>query len=174
MQALPPNFLRRRACRTGGIATVRTCVHPLSGNLLTAILRKLFFVKERRHKSFARQPMPRLFPPRLPVETPDNTTFIASSGGVDAYNSGLACVLYLFATHLARTLGFPGCPLTVSAHPVLIGVFTVSRRHVSLWRLQCASYGDECKPFPHVLPLRTALCEVTRLLRHPDATFSTS
>ena len=33
--------------------------------------------------------------------------------------------------HLARTLGFPGCPLSVSAHSVLMGAFPVSRTHTS-------------------------------------------
>ena len=51
------------------------------------------------------------FPPRLPVAITDSTTLSASSGGVDVYNSGLACVLYSFVTHLKRPLGFPGCPL---------------------------------------------------------------
>ena len=72
------------------------------------------------------------FPSRSPVAISDSTTFSASNGGVDAYSSGLACVLYSFATHLARTLGCPGCPLSVSAHPVLMGAFPVSRKHTSL------------------------------------------
>ena len=37
MQALPPNIVRRRACRTSFIAVARTCVHHLPGNLLAAV-----------------------------------------------------------------------------------------------------------------------------------------
>ena len=72
------------------------------------------------------------FPPRLPVVISDSTTFSASSGGVDTYISGLACVLYSFATHLARTLGFPGCPLPLSSHPVLLDALPISRGHTFL------------------------------------------
>ena len=125
MQALPPSFVQRRACRTSCIATTRTCVHYLSGNLLAAVRRILFFVLERRNTPFAHQPIT-----IVPLSTRGDI-FSVSSGGIDAYNSGLACVLYFFATHLARTLGFPGCPLSVSAHPVLMGAFTVSRRRTS-------------------------------------------
>ena len=66
-----------------------------------------------------------------------NLSSTLACGCVDAYNSGLACVLYFSATHLARTLGFRGCPLSVSAHPVLMGAFPVSRRHTSLGTLVC-------------------------------------
>ena len=72
------------------------------------------------------------FPPRLPVAISDCTTFSASSGGIDTYNTGLARVLYSLATHLARTLAYSGCPVSVSAHPVLMGAFSVSRRHTFL------------------------------------------
>ena len=89
------------------------------------------------------------FSPRLPVVTSDSTTVSASSGGVDAYNSRLACVLYSFATHLARTLGVPGCPLSVSTHPVLMGAFPISRGHVSLGTLVC---DEECTPPPRLQP----------------------
>ena len=37
--------------------------------------------------------------------------------------------------YLARTLGFPGCPLSVSAYPVLMGALPISRRHTSLGTL---------------------------------------
>ena len=66
------------------------------------------------------------------AELADRSTTFFTGVYDDAYSSGLACVLYSFATHLARTLGFPGCPLSVSAHPVLMGAITVSRRQVSL------------------------------------------
>ena len=125
MQALPPNFVRRRACRTSCIATARTCVHHLPGNLLTAIRRILFFVMERRSTPFARQPMPQLFLHVYPWRPP---TALLSAPTAAAC---LACVLYSFATHLARTLAFPGCSLSVSPHPVLMGAFPVSRGHAS-------------------------------------------
>ena len=118
MLALPPNFVRRRACCTNCIATARTCARHLPSTSATT------------------------FRPRSPVAISDSTTFSGSSGGVDAYDSGLACVLYSFAAHLARTLAsLVGCPLSVSAHPILMGAFPVSRRHTShgipvyiLWR----------------------------------------
>ena len=93
--------------------------------------------KERRSTLFAhRVPRPS-FPSRLSVAVSDNATFSASNGGVEAYSYGFACVLHSFslATHLARTLGFPGCRLSVSVHPVLMGPFPVSRRHFSLGTL---------------------------------------
>ena len=110
---------------TSCIATARTCVRHLPGNPLAADRRILFFVLERGSTPCARRPMPQPF-------LSDSTAFIASSGGVDAYNSGVACVLHSFATHLARTLGSPGCPLPVSAQPVLMGALPVSRKHNSL------------------------------------------
>ena len=58
MPALLPNFVRRRACHTSYIATTRTCVGHLIGNLLAAIRQILFFVLERGSTPFARQPVP--------------------------------------------------------------------------------------------------------------------
>ena len=42
------------------------------------------------------------FPARLPVATSDSATFNASSGGDDAYNSGLACSLVFLRDPLSR------------------------------------------------------------------------
>ena len=42
------------------------------------------------------------------------------------------CVCLVFLRDPPRTLGFPDCPLLVSAHPVLMSAFSVSRRHTSL------------------------------------------
>ena len=109
------------------------------------------------------------FPPRSPVAISDRTTSSASSGGLDAYNSGLACVLYSFATHLARALGFPDCPLSVSAHPVLMGAFPVSRRHTSLWGPSCTACGNGYIPLLHVLPWRTVPDQASRLCCPPNA-----
>ena len=131
-------------------------------------------VMECRNTPFARRQVPQLFPPRLPMATPDSTTFRASSGGVEAYNSGLACVLCPFATHLARTLVFPGLSLPLSTHRVLVGAIPVSRRHVSLWALSCTSCDDECTPISSRLALATAQDQETHLRCHPNATLATS
>ena len=132
MPAPLPTYVQRRLCPTDCIAVARTCARHLAGSPQVAIRQTPFFVLERGNTPFARPRGPQPFPPRLPVAVSDSTTFSASSGGVDAYSSGLACVLYSFATHLSRTLGSPGCPLSVSAHPVLMGALPVSRRHTSL------------------------------------------
>ena len=59
-QALPPNFVRRRVCRTSCTATARTCVRHPPGNLLAAVRRILFFVLERGSTPFGcrQQPQP--------------------------------------------------------------------------------------------------------------------
>ena len=113
---------------------------------------------ERGSTPFARQPMPH-FPPRSPVATSDNSSFSSSSGGVDTYNSGH---VFLRDPHRARTLGFPGCPLSVSAHPVLMGALPVSRWHASLGTLL------------YVLPWRTTQGQEKRHCRHPNDTLPTS
>ena len=129
-----PNFVRRHVCRTGCIARVRTYVRHPAGSPRAAIRQTLFFVLECKSTPSARRQMPVPFP-HVHLLRSDSTIFSASNGGVDAYSSGLACVLYSFATRLARTLAFPGCPLSVSAHPVLMGAFPVSRKHTSLGTL---------------------------------------
>ena len=113
-------------CRTSCIATAHTCVHLLAGKPRAVVRQIPFFVLER--SSTLSSTNATTFPPRLPVAISESTTFSASSGGVEAYSSGLACVLCSFATHLARSLGFFGCPSSVSAHPAL----HVSHKHVSL------------------------------------------
>ena len=130
-----PNFVRRHVCRTGCIGAVHTCVRHQAGGPQAAIRQKPSFLLERKKYALRTSTSASAFPSRSPVAISDSTTFSASDGGVDAYSSGLACVLYSFATHLARTLGFPGCPLSVSAHHVLMGAFPVSRRHTSLGTL---------------------------------------
>ena len=127
MQPLPPNFVRRRACRTSCIATARICVHHLPGsNSTNSLLRDGAWKYVLRTLANATQ-----FPPSFPVAISDSTTFSASSGGLDAYNSGLACVLYSFATHLSRTLGFPGCTLSISTHPVLMSALRFTQARLS-------------------------------------------
>ena len=95
-------------------------------------------------------------PPRLPWRSQTAELSASPAAGVDAHSSGLACVLYSFTTHLARTLGFPGCPLSVSAHPVLMGALR-SRVGTLPWRLLCTSCGNECTPLLLVSLWRTAL-----------------
>ena len=101
----------------------------------------------------------RNFPPRSPLAISDSTTLSASSDGVDADSSGLACVLHSFATHLARTLGFP-----CWSPPILS----------ALWRLSCTSCGDDRAPPLHVLVWRRPLGQATRLCCHANATHPTS
>ena len=87
-----------------------------------AVRRILFFALERGSTPFAHRRVPQPFLHVYPWRFSDSTTFSASSGGVDACNSGLACVLYSFATHLARwaSLAAPrpscldGCPLRLA------------------------------------------------------------
>ena len=131
-QGLLTIFVLRRMCHTSCIAASRTCVHRLAGDLRAAVRQTPFFVPERRSTLSHSSISATTFPPCLPVAISDSKIFSASSGGVDEYSSGLACVLYSFATHLASTLGFPGFSLSVSAHPVLRGALPVSREHVSL------------------------------------------
>ena len=61
MPAPPPNFVRRRACRTSCIATARTCVRHLPGNLLAAVRHIFFLVLERSSTQFTRRPVPQTF-----------------------------------------------------------------------------------------------------------------
>ena len=89
-----------------------------------------------------------------PVAISDSTT-ISASNGVDAYNSGLTCVLYSFATHLAH-VGLPWLSLVSLRPSCLDGCLPVSRRHVSLWGRSFTSCDDGCTPLLHVLPWRTA------------------
>ena len=136
MPVLPPNCVRvqyRLHC-----APARTCVPRLA-----AVRRILFFVLERRSTPFARRPVPQ---PLLAVAISDSTTVSASSGGVDACNSGLACALYSFATSLS--------------HPVLMGA-SPSRVGTLLWGLSCTSKDDRCTPLLHVLPWRTVPGQAT-------------
>ena len=63
---------------------------------------------------------------------------------------------------LARTLGFPACPLSVSAHPALTGPFPVSRS-ASPWELSRTCCDDECAPPPPALPWRKARAQATCL-----------
>ena len=125
----PPNFVRHRACHTSCIAAARTCAQHLPGSPLAEVRRLLSFVLERRLS--ASQPMPLLFlhicPWRSPTAQPSAPQAASSTRA-----TLVACVLYSFATHLARTLGFPGCPVSVSVHPVLMGALPASRRQVSL------------------------------------------
>ena len=61
MQALPPNFVRRRVCRTSCIPKARTCVRHLPGNHLATVRQILFFVLERKSTPLARRPVPQPF-----------------------------------------------------------------------------------------------------------------
>ena len=130
MPAPLPNCVQRRECPTDCIAIARTSARHLADGPRAAIRQTpFFFVLERRNTPFT-STKATTSPPRLAVAISNNTTFGASSGGVD-------CVLYSFTTHLARTLGFPGCPLSVSAHPILMCALPLSRR-------QAHSSGDSC------------------------------
>ena len=143
MQALPPTFVRRRVCRTSCIATTRTCVRHLSGNLLAAV-RRCWSVEVRSSH----------------VDQCHNLSSTFTRDDVRQHHCQRLqrlrrrvqlwpCVCFIFfATHLARALGFPGCPLSVSAHPVLTGAFPGPRGHVSLWALSCTSCGEECRLHP--------------------------
>ena len=67
MPAPPPSLVRRRACRTGSIATARTCVHHLPGSPRAAVQRTLFFVLERRSYALRTSTSATTFRPRSPV-----------------------------------------------------------------------------------------------------------
>ena len=76
---------------------------------------------ERRSTPFARQPVPQPFLHACPWRSP--TALLSAPPVVASTRTTLAlrasCIPV--ATHLARTLGFPGCPLSISAHAVLMG-----------------------------------------------------
>ena len=70
MPAPPPNFVWRRVCRASCIATARTCVRHLPGNLLAAVRRILFFVLERRSTLSVHQQKPQPFLHAYPWRSP--------------------------------------------------------------------------------------------------------
>ena len=127
-------------CCISWIAAARTCVRHLPGTLLAAVRRIFFFVLERRSTPFAHQPVPQTFP----VAISDSTTFSASSGGVDANNSGLACVLNSFAINV----GLPWLPL-VSLSPSCLDGCLARLAWARLQGHSCTSCGDECTPLLH-------------------------
>ena len=127
------NFVRRHACRTGCLAAIHTCVRL--GRQFDKYYSSCWSVKVR--------------PPHV-----DQCQYLALTFACCDLRQHdfqrlqwrcrrirlLACVLYSFETHLARTLGFPGCPLSVSAHPVSMAAFPVSRKHTSLLELTDVLY----------------------------------
>ena len=127
-----PMLCGGRACRTSCNATARTCAHHQPDSPLAAVPRILFVMLERGSTPLAHQPMPRLFLHVHPWRSPTAPLSAPPAAASTRYNSDLACVLCFFATNLARTLGFLGCPLSVSAHPVSMGTFPVSREHAHL------------------------------------------
>ena len=88
-----PKILLRHACRTGCIAAAHTCVRHPAGSPRSAVRQTLFFVLEHKKYALRTSTNASTFPSRPPVAISDSTTFSASNG-VDAYSSGLACVLY--------------------------------------------------------------------------------
>ena len=128
---LPPNFVRRNACRTSCIATARSCVHHLPCHL-SAIQRIISFVMERTNKRFARRPVPQVSfhvypwqPPTAPLSAP-----LAAASIRRTLALRVSCTPSR-PTSRARW-GSLVVPCQVSAYPVLMGAFPASRRHVSL------------------------------------------
>ena len=101
-QPLPPNFVRRRTCRTSCIARALTCVRRLPGNLLAATRRKLFVVMERRNTPFARHHVYPWRPPTAPRSAPPMAASTRTT---------LALRVSCIATHLLTSC--PGAQLKV-------------------------------------------------------------
>ena len=170
MQTLPPHFLQRRACPTSCIAAVRTCVHHLLDNLLTAIRRIRFFVMERRNT-----------PSDVKQCHDFSSTF--TSGDLRQHHFQrlqrrrrrvqlwpCTCLTFLRDPPRAH-VGLPWLSL-ISLRPSCLDGRLL--RLTSLLELWCATCGDECTPPPHIWPWRTAPGQATRPCCHPDATLPTS
>ena len=110
-----------RAVQAVLFATARTCVHHRPGNPRAAMQLILSFVPERRSTPSARQQVPRLFLHVYPWRPSDSTTFSASNGGIDAYNSGSGVRFFFLPDPPRAHDGLPWLSLSVSAHPVLLG-----------------------------------------------------
>ena len=162
MQALP----RRHVCRTSCIATARTFVRHLLGNLLA--VRRILEDEERRSTPFAHRPLPQPFLQVHPWRSP--TALLSAPPAAVSTRSTLVSR----ARDPPRAhVGLPWLSL-VSAHPVLMGAFPSSRRNVSLVTLvYITSCGDVCTPPPHVLPWRTAPGQTTSLCCYPNAILPT-
>ena len=89
-----PNFVRRHVCRSSCIGAVHTCVRHQAGGPQAAIRQKPSFLLERKKYGLRTSTSASAFPSRSPVAISDSTTFSASDGGVDAYSSGLACLVF--------------------------------------------------------------------------------
>ena len=117
MQAIPPNLGRRRACRTSCIVTTRTCVRHLPGNLLAAIHRILRagawkYALRTSTSATTFHPRYQCRPPTAPLSAPQ----------AEASTRTTLALRESPRAHVGP----------VSTHPVLMGAFSVSRRHVSL------------------------------------------
>ena len=86
--------------------SVCVCVHCLPGNL-AAVRRRLFGAQKYAQGTSISATT---CPPRSLVAISDSTTFSASSGCVDAYNSGLACVFSLRDPTSRPRLASPAAP----------------------------------------------------------------
>ena len=164
MPAPSPSFASSTSC----IVTARTCVRHLAGSPRAAARQKLFFVLERSSTLSERQPVPPPFLHACPWRSPTARLSVLPMAVLTCTVVASRASLYSFATHLARTLGFPGCPLSVSAYPVLMGALPVSRGHTSLetlvyilWRRM---YSTSSR-----LAWRTALNQAICLCCHASA-----
>ena len=140
--------MRRHVCHTSCIAAVHTCVRHPDGSPRAAIRQIHFFVLDEEVR-----------PPHVNQCQYLSFTFTCCDLRQHDFHplqrrcrriqlgSGVS-----FATHLVCSLGFPGCPLSVSAHPVLDGGAFQFRVSTPLWELSHTSCVDGCTPPLHVLP----------------------
>ena len=121
-QAPPPNFAWNLLGRTSCVATAYSSVSLSPDSPLVVIRQILSCTTVRGSTPFARRQVPQLFfhvhswrSPTTPSSVPPAAVWVRTA-----------------RASRPLMLGFPGCPLSVSTHPVLIGAFPVSRKHVSL------------------------------------------
>ena len=114
------------------IATIHTCVRHPAGNPRAAIRHILFFVLEYALRtSTSASTLPHVRPLRF------QTGRLSAPPTAVSTHTALVWRVYcipLQPISLARWASL-GCPLSVSAHPVLMGAFPVSRKHTSLGTL---------------------------------------
>ena len=158
MQDLPPNAVRRRACRT-------SCIVTTAHVFVTCLV--IFW------RQFDKYPSCWSVEIRPPHENQCHNLSSALTRGDLRQHCFQRLQWRCRRVHLARTLGFPGCPLSVSAHSVLMGAFSVSRRHTSLSDFRVHLMTTDVLHF-FSRSWRTALGQATRLCCHPNAILPTS
>ena len=127
--ALPPSFVRRRACRASCSAAVRTCARHLPGGPLAVVRRILCFVLERRNTPFERRPVPQPFLHVHPWRSP--TRFSAPPVAASTRTTLASRASCISSRQTCAHVGLPWLPF-VSLRPSYLDVLC---RHTSLGTL---------------------------------------